>query len=239
VRLSNQDSFAVLSGAQAPPGLDALLVIADGMGGHRGGGVASSLAVSAVTSFLAAEAGDGANPDERTLLRWAGDAIRRANAVIYEAAASDAALSGMGTTCTLALACGASLAFGHVGDSRALLLSNGQLTQLTADHSWVAYEVREGRMAAEEAEHHPRKNLLLQAVGPQPHVEPDVFLYRPRSGDVVVMCSDGLSNALGAAEIAALSGNLDVSAACAALIAAANERGADDNVTVVLARLEV
>jgi serine/threonine protein phosphatase PrpC len=239
VRLANQDAFAVLWPPQLPTGADALLIVADGMGGHRGGATASQLAIATITSSLAPPAAFAAGEElELGLLAAVGEAIRRASQVIYDAAAADQELAGMGTTCTLAVAAGDALIFGHVGDSRALIVTDGQPMQLTTDHSWVANEVREGRLTVDAAEHHPRKNLLLRAVGPQPLVDVDTFLYRPHPGDALVMCSDGLSGMLQPAEIAAIvTSQPNVEASCGALISGANDRGGIDNITAVVARV--
>jgi serine/threonine protein phosphatase PrpC len=234
-RLDNQDAFAVLCPPNVPHGLDAVLVVADGMGGHRGGATASKLAVEAIAVYIGALGRQ--DVAEAALQASAAEAVCRANAAIYEESARDPELAGMGATCTLALAAGGLLAIGHVGDSRALIASDGTIRQLTDDHSWVANEARQGRLSAAEAATHPRKNVLLRAIGPLASVEVDTLVYAPQLGDVLVLCSDGLSNMLEAAEIGAAVSQASPEAACAALIATANKRGAPDNVTAVVARM--
>lgn len=219
-RNKNQDSYAVSPG---------LVVVADGMGGHQGGEVASSIAVDEmVTRFTTAEL-DG-------LVQGVGHANRR----ILDQAAVDPKLHGMGTT-VVALAFieeGDDIALGaiNVGDSRMYRLTGPRLEQLTEDHSLVEALVREGRITPAEAEHHPQRNIVTRALGVLEHVEVDSFHFVPKIGDRYLLCSDGLFNEVDADGIAMiLATEPDPQKAAEILIAAANEGGGRDNITTVIA----
>ncbi len=206
-----------------------LFIVADGMGGHRAGEVASARSIKVVIEYLAAESGKG-TPE--TIL---AEAIMRANEVIFEEARSDAQLAGMGTTFTCALLAGRRAVIGHVGDSRAYLWRAGQLTQLTEDHSLVAQLVREGRISPEEAFTHPQRNIITKALGVEPVVDVDVATYSLEAGDLLLLCSDGLTTMLRDSEIAAhVARTRDLDELADLLIAEANARGGVDNITVVL-----
>lgn len=237
VRSINQDSYLVLTGASIRSGLDAVLVVADGMGGHQAGEVASRMLVehfaaafSASTEADAESVGDLAMLIESTILD-AGNHI-------LKAAGEDEALRGMGTTATAVIISRDRAYVGHVGDSRAYLLRNGGVSQITADHSWVAGEVRAGRITEEEAANHPRKNILMQAVGSSGEVKVDSAVYELQVGDRLLLCSDGLSNLVNKGEfLESVTPGADLNRAAAHLVALANERGAPDNATVVLAEV--
>lgn len=211
-----------------------LFVVADGMGGHRAGEVASARSINVVTEYLARESGKG-TPE--TIL---AEAIMRANEVIFEEARSDARLAGMGTTFTSALLSSRGAVIGHVGDSRAYLWRAGQLTQLTEDHSLVAQLVKEGRISPEEAFTHPQRNIITKALGVDPVVDVDVGTYNLEAGDLLLLCSDGLTAMLRDSEIAAhLARTKDLEELSDLLIAEANARGGVDNITVVLIDPEI
>jgi PPM family protein phosphatase len=232
VRSINQDSYAVRSPRDTRT-WDMLLVVADGMGGHQAGEIASSLAVEQVVEFC--ESTPASSPDLETTLRRA---IARANETIRQAAAENRALDGMGTTLTAALVRDDGLYLGHVGDSRLYLLRKAAIYQLTQDHSWVAREVREGRLTAMEAERHPERHVLLQAVGGSSQVTADTAAYTLESGDVLLLCTDGLSNLVDGQELIAVTREFAQPVVAAErLVALANERGAPDNVTAVVARV--
>ncbi len=211
-----------------------LFIVADGMGGHRAGEVASNDSIRVVTEYLERESGKG-TPE--TIL---AEAIMRANEVIFEKARSDVNLAGMGTTFTCALLSGRRVVIGHVGDSRAYLWRAGQLTQLTEDHSLVAELVKEGRISPEEAFSHPQRNIITKALGVEPMVEVDVATYNLEAGDLLLLCSDGLTTMLRDAEITAhLARTQDLEQLSDLLIAEANAHGGVDNVTVVLIDPEI
>ena len=226
-RRRNEDSFVC-----EPP----LFAVADGMGGAQAGEIASSLAASAVSNGLN---GREVAPDEAENL--VVRLIQDANRSVHDRATNDAAASGMGTTLTVALARRDDVvAIGHVGDSRAYLLRGGQLEQLTDDHSLVAELVRRGELSPQEAEVHPQRSVITRALGTDPDVDVDVFSVEARSGDIFLLCSDGLSTMVDADSIAELvernRGSLQ--AATRALIKAANDGGGEDNITAVLFEID-
>src|SRR3954470_5661728 len=199
------------------------------MGGARAGEVASAIAVDTAKS-----ADVGANPEQDL-----AEVARNANREIYRKAQEDAEHAGMGTTFTGALVTGRDVSIGHVGDSRMYRLRDGELERLTQDHSLVEEFVRQGKLTPEEAEVHPQRSIITRALGPEPEVEVDTFTYPGRDGDVYLLNSDGLTGMISedqVAEILGAGGSLDDAAK--ALIDAANEGGARDNITVVLFRLE-
>jgi protein phosphatase len=218
-RRRNEDSFVV-----RPP----LFAIADGMGGAQAGEVASRLAATVLTEA------DGLGSGEERV----EELIHEANRRVFQRASEDAATQGMGTTMTLALVDeqAGTVAIGHVGDSRAYRLRDGELEQLTEDHSLVQELVNSGRLSEEEAGTHPQRSVITRAVGTEPDVDVDTFTVDAQPGDLYLLCSDGLTDMIGDAEIqAALDsahGNLD--GAARSLAAAANRGGGEDNITVVL-----
>ncbi len=215
-RRHNEDAYVC-----EPP----LFAIADGMGGARAGEVASSLAAAAVQAGEA----NGDGKDRVAAL------IQAANRSVYERSSQDAEVAGMGTTMTVALVEDAGVTFGHVGDSRAYVLRDGSLEQLTDDHSLVAELVRGGKLSAEEAEHHPQRSVITRALGTDPDVDVDTFTVDPREGDVFVLCSDGLTDMVGDDEIGeVLSAQRErLDEAAEELVRRANKAGGQDNITVI------
>jgi PPM family protein phosphatase len=207
-----------------------VFVVADGMGGAQAGEVAARIAVETFKDGL-----PGRGPIEERLASRAREANRR----IFELATADHDRAGMGTTLTAAYLDGSALAIAHVGDSRAYLFRDGSLTRLTQDHSLVDELVRRGKLSEEEAAEHPQRSIITRALGPEPEVEVDTWTYPVRGGDVLLLCSDGLTSMVSeerVAEILQDSQRLNDSAQ--ALIDEANRAGGRDNITVVLARLE-
>jgi PPM family protein phosphatase len=219
-RTANEDSLVV-----QPP----LFAVADGMGGAKAGEVASAVAVQAVEG--ARESGE---PAEAQLAGIVRDANRR----IYDLAVADESRRGMGTTLTLAKVHGDEVSLAHVGDSRAYRLRDGELSQLTRDHSLVAELERSGQITAEAAEHHPQRSIITRALGPEPDVEVDTYTLAGREGDVFLICSDGLTSMISDDEVGSIvrsASTLDEAAD--ALVRAANQSGGKDNITVILFRL--
>ncbi|HEX2161919.1 MAG TPA: Stp1/IreP family PP2C-type Ser/Thr phosphatase [Thermoleophilaceae bacterium] len=211
--------------------LDApVFAVADGMGGARAGEVASQIATEAFR-----DPRDPGQTPEQQLERVAQEANRR----IYELALRDESRRGMGTTLTATLVDGDCVSVGHVGDSRAYRLRDGALTQLTQDHSLVAELERSGQLTPEAAEHHPQRSIITRALGPEREVEVDTHTHAARSGDVYVLCSDGLTGMISDDELATLvRAAPSLESAAEALVRAANQSGGKDNITVVLFRLE-
>ena len=211
-----------------------VFAVADGLGGHQGGEVASA---AAVEPLAALDGREFAEPGEAAEALAA--AIREGNAAILERAAGDPGLWGMGTTVTAAALAGERhLQLAHVGDSRAYLLRDGSLEQLTTDHTVVGELVRRGRLTPEQAAIHPERSILTRAVGLDPRVPVDTpDPVELRDGDQVLLCSDGLTEAVDDDRITELlSAGADGEAACRSLIDAANAAGGPDNITVVLLR---
>jgi len=220
-RRANEDSFF----ARAP-----LFVVADGMGGAQAGEVASRLAAE---TFAAGLHGEGTS-EQRLEAR-----VREANSRIHELSQGDRALNGMGTTITAAYLDGDELSLAHVGDSRAYLLRDGELTRLTRDHTLVEELVRRGELTEQEAAEHPQRSIITRALGPEPDIDVDLRTHRVHAGDVLLLCSDGLTGMIGEDEVERiLGGARSLRDAGRALVDAANEAGGRDNITVVLFRVD-
>jgi protein phosphatase len=219
-RQGNEDSFLERS---------PLFAVADGMGGARAGEVASRIAVEQF------DVQDGADdPPEEQL----AEVARGANRKIHKMAQEDSAYAGMGTTFTAALVTGREIAIGHVGDSRLYRFREGDLERLTHDHSLVEEFVRQGKLTPEEAEVHPQRSIITRALGPEPEVEVDTYTHSGRDGDVYLINSDGLTGMINEDQVAdILRDRESLEDAAEKLIAAANENGGKDNITVVLFRL--
>ncbi len=223
-RRRNEDAFVC-----EPP----LFAVADGMGGAQAGEVASSLAAASVSDGL----GNFDHIPAADAEKVVAGLIRDANRLVHQRATDDAAVSGMGTTMTVALAAGDhTVTIGHVGDSRAYLLRDGGLEQLTDDHSLVAELVRRGELSPTEAEVHPQRSVITRALGTDADVEIDVFSVKAQAGDLFLLCSDGLSTMVDADAIAQIldRNRNELPAATRELIRAANASGGDDNITAVL-----
>ncbi len=207
-----------------------LLAIADGMGGHAGGNIASSL----VIARLAPLDGDSHGTDDALMLL--ADTVAEANAAISEAAHDNADLHGMGTTLTALMRCGSNnLVLVHIGDSRAYLLRDGNFSQITTDHSFVQSLVDSGRITPEEAEHHPQRSLVTRVLTGAREDEPDLSVRQAKPGDRYLICSDGLSDYVGRATIEeVVSAGDNASTTLRRLVDLAIKAGAPDNVTVVI-----
>lgn len=221
MRGGNEDSFAPANddAAEGP----VVIAVADGMGGHTAGEIASRLAIEAATL------------DDVTDLPDPAERVRRANSAVIEAITRDPRLAGMGTTLTLGIFGGDGvLRLGHVGDSRAYVLRNGKLDRLTHDHTFVAELVDAGHLTESEARTHPRRNLVTRSIG-MDDVEVDEIDRRLEPGDRVLLCTDGLTSMVPDADIARLLGEApSPSAAAWRLIDAANAAGGYDNTTVAV-----
>jgi serine/threonine protein phosphatase PrpC len=219
-RQGNEDNYFV----RAP-----LFVVADGMGGAQAGEVASEMAVESFDRGLPdASPADG-------LVRVIEDANRR----IHERSRAEAQRAGMGTTVTAAYVGENDVTIAHVGDSRAYVLRNGELERLTRDHSLVGELVARGKLTEEQAETHPQRSVITRALGPEPDVQVDVQVYQARAGDVFMVCSDGLTSMVPEVRVRELLEGADsLEQAGRELIAAANDAGGRDNITVILFRLD-
>jgi PPM family protein phosphatase len=215
-RRRNEDSYVV-----DPP----LFAIADGMGGAQAGEVASRLATAALT-----ESGSDADGEQRIV-----DLIQEANRRVYDRSSTDPNTSGMGTTITVALVEDEHVAFGHVGDSRAYLIRDARMEQLTEDHSLVNELLKTGKLSQEEAEAHPQRSVITRALGTDPDVDVDTFSVDVQTGDLFLLCSDGLTDMVSETSILDVVKRHrdDINRALKALVKEANRGGGQDNITVV------
>jgi len=237
-RPHNEDAFAIvdlgdparaLTGELDVTAKRVLLAVSDGMGGHQAGEVASAIVIATVIKSLIARAAEAPGKALELAVLDANQAVRAA------AAAQDK--HGMGATLTAILIDGEDAWIAEVGDSRAYLLRNGQLRQLTRDQSFVQLLVDAGAITVDEAKTSPRKNVILQAIGPQPTLTAAIMRLLLRRGDRLLVCCDGLSNELDEAELAAIMAEPDPAAATEHAIAAANAHGGNDNITAIIAQV--
>lgn len=236
-RTHNEDSFALVESEN-------LYLVADGMGGHSSGEVASRMAIETMAEFFAATSADpeatwpykmdkARGYDENRLVTG----IKLANRRIYEAAQRETRLHGMGTTMVALLAVRDAMLIGHVGDSRVYRIRNGVLEQLTEDHSLLNDYIKMKSMTPEEIESFPHKNVIVRALGMKETVKVDAILDTPKPGDLYLLCSDGLCGPASDEEIKEIVlKHKDLRETAQALIDRANEHGGPDNVTVVLCR---
>ena len=220
-RRDNEDSAYV----HAP-----VFVVADGMGGAQAGEVASRIAIETFEQGL---------PDSGSPEAQLAELVRDANHRIYDRSRAEHGREGMGTTLTAAHLVDGRLVIAHVGDSRAYLLRDGELKRLTQDHSLVDELVRQGKLTEEQAAEHPQRSIITRALGPEPEVEVDTWSYQMSAGDVVLLCSDGLTSMVSEDQVAEIMRSATtLQEAADRLIDEANEAGGRDNITVVLCRLE-
>jgi protein phosphatase len=223
-----------------------LFAVCDGMGGHNAGEVASKLAIETLAAFIRKSAGEekditwpyGLEANLSFEANRLKTAIKLANKKVFKAADNREEYTGMGTTVVASLVAGNVITVGSAGDSRCYLLSKGKLRQLTRDDSWVSAAWAEGILSSEEIERHPLRNVITKAVGAKDSLEVDVVEHTLAPGDVALLCSDGLHAMIGDEEILrALTPHPDsLPEAAARLIAAANDAGGKDNISVVLVR---
>lgn len=231
VRSENQD-FAIINTAEeqaVTPDRGRLMVVADGMGGHRGGATASRMAATIIkTEYLASGKGEPGAALKA--------ALESANAKVYAEAQVNPELRGMGTTCSGLVILGSTAYVAHVGDSRIYMMRAGEIRQITDDHSLVASMVREGLLSAKEAETHPRRNVLQRSMGVSEQVEVDTLTFPVEPGDTFILCSDGLHGLVKKDEMGEVA-VLEPQVAVAEFVKRVLERGAPDNVTVIIARV--
>jgi protein phosphatase len=220
-----------------------LFVVADGMGGHAAGEVASRVAVESINEFVCLTSGD----EEITWpfgldqnMSYDGNrlktAIRYANRKVLEAMKERSEYEGMATTVAAVLVDGEDANLAHVGDSRVYLFRDAELEQLTSDHSWVNEQLQSGVISADQARGHPLRNVVTRALGGKPDLQVDMQLHKLRAGDLLLLCSDGLTTMVPDADIARLldEAGADVPKAAQGLVTEANARGGEDNITVVV-----
>ena len=224
LRRSNEDSVFVVPKHQ-------LYIVADGVGGHNSGEVASRISIEALDMWTR----ELVDAPQNVLV----DAFFNANAQVISAAEEDHKLSGMGATLVAAIFYHDHFITANIGDSRLYLVSSGEIRQVTFDHSYVQELVRRGFLTAEEARNHPRKNVITRCIGTESSFEPDVFYTRWNPKDLVILCSDGLCDVLREEDMLALvKQEPDLDALCRTMVQAAYDKGSADNISLVLVRNE-
>ncbi len=228
-RLNNEDSFMVLSGGHT----SYVVILADGMGGHKSGELASSIAVKYVADRLSKEMYQGITIEQT--IQMLSEIIEKANVKVYLKSLEDEAFHGMGTTLTVGVFLDGHLILAHVGDCRACLLRKNDYLHLTVDHTLVQLLIEQGELTPEEALFHPRKNVVTRALGTPSYMCADVTTYRLEPGDRLVFSSDGLHDYVQESQIKRiLKSSPSPKAATRQMVDAANEIGGADNVTVIV-----
>lgn len=245
VRTNNEDNFRFTQlGSESINSIPAseanltapwIFIVADGMGGGQAGEVASQMAVELIADQFAAQVSQKRVSTRQGFEKALAGAVEEANRTVFQKGQNSEDLRGMGTTITAAAVCGRSVIFAQLGDSRAYLLRNGNLIQMTKDQSLVAQMVAMGQLSPQEAKTHPRRNVILQALGVQPKVDVVITTSQLRRGDQMVLCSDGLWGKVESEEIKEFVERFPPQAACESLVRLANERGGEDNITVIIA----
>jgi PPM family protein phosphatase len=245
LRKNNQDSFFFAqlgSGSNNAAATDAaaydshwIFIVADGMGGGQAGEVASQMTVELVANNCAELLTAKKNLDHNHSVKVLTHAVEKTNQTVFQASQSKKELQGMGTTLTAAVVAGSTLTVAQLGDSRAYLLREDTITQLTKDQSLVAQMVAAGKITPLEAKTHPRRNVILQALGVQPHVDVAIVKANLRRNDRLIVCSDGLWGKVDPEEIRDFTDRFEPQAACESMVRLANERGGEDNITVIVA----
>ncbi|WP_421384524.1 Stp1/IreP family PP2C-type Ser/Thr phosphatase [Bacillus salacetis] len=230
VRQHNEDSVGVFSNKEG----DCLAVVADGMGGHRAGDVASSMTINRFEELWKAE---GKITTAEQAEKWLQDKIKEINLNVYQHSKSNTDCEGMGTTVVAAICTENFATIVNIGDSRGYIFNESGFSQLTEDHSLVNELVRSGQISKEDAEHHPRKNVLLRALGTEEKVEMDTRTIIFEEEDLILLCSDGLSNKVSEEEMKEILTNSDdLDQAGKQFISLANENGGEDNISLAIVK---
>ncbi len=209
-----------------------LYILADGMGGYNGGEIASSLAVQTAKNYIINNFKE--TPKDRdSIIQLIGSSMEYANMVVFEKAKESKDLQGMGTTLEICLIYNNKAYIGHIGDSRIYRIRREFIRKLTQDHSYVQKLVKEGTITKEQAAHHPQKNMLMKALGCNAFIEPDVMVKGFLKDDILIMCSDGLSNMIDQETIYKMA-KKDIEQAPKDLVELANKKGGYDNITIVV-----
>ncbi len=225
VRDHNEDSVTIVKNEKG----EILMAVADGMGGHKGGEIASSIAITHIGKRFIDTSSVGSKEDAINFLK---EIVSEANMLLYKYMEENPESVGMGTTIVIALLTDDFLLFGNIGDSSGFVIKNKKLYKITSDHTLVNLLVKSGEITEEEAKEHPRKNVLMRALGANMTVEMDVFDVE-KDVSAILLCSDGLTNMLDASQIEiVLDSNLDIDAKVQKLINKANNRGGTDNISV-------
>lgn len=228
VREINQDAYYISDSLDQVQ----LYMLADGMGGYNGGEIASKLAIQSAKSYIENNFKE-IEKDRESIIQLVGSSMEYANMVVYEKSKENKDLEGMGTTLEICLIYNNKVYIGHVGDSRIYRIRKEFMRKLTQDHSYVQKLVKDGTITKEEAMHHPQKNMLMKALGCNAFVEPDVMVKGFLKEDILIICSDGLTNLVSQEEIFK-EAKKDIEQAPKELVEKANNNGGYDNITVVI-----
>ena len=228
VREMNQDYYYISNSLDEVQ----LYLLADGMGGYNGGEIASKLAVQTAKNYIENNFKE-MEKDRDSIIQLLGSSMEYANMVVYEKSKENAELQGMGTTLEICLIYNNKVYIGHVGDSRIYRIRKEFIRKLTQDHSYVQKLVADGTITKEEAAHHPQKNMLMKALGCNAFVEPDVMVKGFLKDDILIMCSDGLTNMVDQETIYKMASK-NIEQAPKDLVELANNNGGYDNITVVV-----
>ncbi len=224
----NQDSYYI---TQDPLSKIQLFILADGMGGCNAGEVASKQAILCAKNYIENNF-DDTPKDKESLIQLVASSLEYANMVVYEKSLEDKNFEGMGTTLEVCLIYNNRAYIGHIGDSRIYRIRKDFIRKLTQDHSYVQKLVQDGTITKEEAEHHPKKNMLMKALGCNAFVEPDVMVKGFQKEDILIICSDGLTNMVSVNDIyKAVKNNFEI--ATKELVDLANQNGGIDNITII------
>lgn len=227
IREVNEDAFYIEQDHQR------LFIVADGMGGHNAGEIASSTAIESIVEYIRNNWDDLDSAGDGKIYEMLKAAILNANHKILERSIHDTKCQGMGTTLTLAFVL-SKIYIGHVGDSRAYIISKEKITQITQDHSLVAELVRNGSITEKEAKSHPQRNIITRALGTDVNTMIDIYSTPFTQGDIVLLCTDGLTNLVEPIEILeCMIHSRNIQQGCEHLVELANERGGNDNITVL------
>ncbi|MES2180126.1 MAG: Stp1/IreP family PP2C-type Ser/Thr phosphatase [Gemmatimonadota bacterium] len=229
IRSGNEDNFTVDANPER-----GIYIVADGMGGHAAGEVASEMAVQIIQRELK----QVTDLETESVAKLTADTLRLANRAIHDRTITEVDKQGMGTTASVLVISGAKYLIGQVGDSRVYLLRDGALTQLTKDHSYVQEQVDAGFLTPEQARYHPYSNVITRCVGASPDVEPDVYRGEVRTGDLFLVASDGLTGMVDDRRLGQLLGSrAEPDRKVQALISEANGRGGLDNITAIIVQV--
>ena len=227
IREINEDAFFIAKSHEN------LFIVADGMGGHNAGEVASNIAIDVITEYIQKNLNTQENHEEPLIFQEIRKAVMEANLKILERSKSDDHCQGMGTTLTLALIL-TKVYIGHIGDSRAYRINKQCMTQITEDHSLVAELVKNGSITEMEAKTHPQRNIITRALGTDENIKIDVYSVPFDQGDIIILCTDGLTNLVEPSEIMEyMLYSESIQSGCEHLVALANERGGFDNITIL------
>lgn len=233
LREINEDSYNIISGY---PGIPVSFVVADGMGGHNSGEIASKMAVDFISNHIL-QFPEAFQKDD--ISEEIKEMVRLANLSVFNKSLENEANQGMGTTLVLAIVQNKKLIIGHIGDSRAYLIRNGKLSRITTDHSYIEELIKSGTLTRKEAENHPKKNIITRALGCSDEVEVDIYTMDIMDKDIFLLCTDGLTNMLEEEELIKIVENTDDPVeACNKLIDTANNKGGEDNITAVVFKNE-